>query len=228
LARVIAEAYGRSSAALLLAVPQGLRHTQERAVVNGAEWLAQYGHLGVWLAGGPLQNGDRVRTVPVVLPASMSALAAEALRARSVESATDPTSVATLRYAPIAGRPRNDSDAELKLERALAAHDWAQGRQWNRRYEWHLLAKPYRLDLFWPEEGVVVEVDGPEHRGVVMYADDRRRDVQLQLLGHDVLRFTNEQVLFDVGAVVTRIEQILTMRRAAGKRRIEERQHVHS
>jgi len=101
----------------------------------------------------------------------------------------------------------------MALERSLARHDWALGRCWNHTFEYHLLRKAYRLDLYWPDEGVVVEVDGPDHREKYKFADDRRRDVQLQLLGHDVLRFTNEEVLADVQAVVEKIGQLLRQRR---------------
>jgi very-short-patch-repair endonuclease len=76
------------------------------------------------------------------------------------------------------------------------------------------LARTYRLDLFWPDEGLVVEVDGPEHRSRFRYADDRHRDAQLQVLGFDVLRFTNEQVLDDVQATITTIRNVLSIRRA--------------
>ena len=81
-----------------------------------------------------------------------------------------------------------------------------------------------RLGVFWPDERVV-ELDGPVHRERHRFADDRRRDVQLQQLGHDVLRFTNEQVLADVAAVVEKIGQLLRQRRD-GSTPIEMRQHV--
>src|SRR5256885_16649158 len=81
--------------------------------------------------------------------------------------------------------------------------------------------RPPRSTLFpyptlfrsWPAEGLVVEVDGPDHRERLKFADDRRRDVQLHLRGHVVLRFTNEQVLADVETVVRKIEQLLSQRR---------------
>jgi very-short-patch-repair endonuclease len=120
-----------------------------------------------------------------------------------------------LTYPPLSGVPRPDSPAERALERALARHEWARGRRWNHTFEWHVLGRPYRLDLFWPTEGLVVELDGRDHRGSLKFADDRRRDAQLQVLGHDVLRFTNEQVLSEITIVLLRIEQLLRQRRAA-------------
>ena len=54
----------------------------------------------------------------------------------------------------------------------------------------------------------------------------RRRDVQLHLCGHVVLRFTNEQVLADVETVVRKIEQLLSQRRETNTHYLEMGQHV--
>ncbi|MEE3919208.1 DUF559 domain-containing protein [Micromonospora sp. BRA006-A] len=105
------------------------------------------------------------------------------------------------------------SDAEKRLEAALAAQSWAAGRRWNQSYQSHRLAAPVRLDLLWPDERCVVEIDGPEHCRPVRFEADRQRDVQLQLDGYAVLRFTNARVIHDVGTVVTQIGTYLRARR---------------
>ncbi|MFG2050483.1 endonuclease domain-containing protein [Micromonospora sp. NPDC048935] len=212
LTRVIAEAYDREGCVLVIALPD-LGEDAERALVAAAEWFVRHGGCTVWLAGGPLRHADRVRSVPIQVPARFTDLAGttDPPAATAAEQATT-----VLAWPPIAGRPRGDSAAEQALERALAPHDWARGRRWNHTYEWHVLGTSYRLDLFWPVEGLAVEVDGPEHRGRITFANDRRRDVQLQLLGLDVLRFTNEQVLTDAPAVVDGIRRLLARRRAGG------------
>ncbi|PYC75100.1 hypothetical protein C7C45_04285 [Micromonospora arborensis] len=210
LARVIAEAYDRESCVLVVALPD-LDADAERTLVAAAEWFVRHGGLTVWLAGGPLRHADRVRSVPMMVPAPCADLASTADRMPDTAAERGST---VLVWPPIAGVPRGDSAAEQALERALAPHDWARGRRWNQTYEWHVLGAAYRLDLFWPVEGLAVEVDGPEHRGRIAFANDRWRDVQLQLLGLDVLRFTNEQVLTDAPAVVDGIRRLLTRRRA--------------
>jgi very-short-patch-repair endonuclease len=239
LARVIADAYERESAALLIDVPDGLPPADERALAAAAEWLAQHGRLTVWLAGAPLRVVDRLPSVTIALPAYLTSLVAEAEPAtdgpagRSVDpsprspAVDQPRDLAPmLGFPPLTGVPRWDSPAEQALERALARHEWARGRRWNQTFEWHLLGKPYRLDLCWPAEGLVVEVDGPDHRERLKFADDRRRDVQLHLLGHVVLRFTNEQVLSDVSSVVRTIERLLCRRREDNTHPMEMRRHV--
>ncbi len=195
----------------------------ERGLVAAGEWLAQHGHFTVWLAGAPLDAVDRVPAVRLTLPAYLVQLAVQT-KARAAQPAA--ASRAVLRYPPISGIPRSDSPAERRLEKALAPCQWAQGRRWNYTFEWHLLAKPYRLDLFWPEEQLVVEVDGDDHRDPLKYADDRRRDRQLATLGHLVLRFTNDEVLGDVSEVVRTIERILTQRRVHNTQPSEVRHHV--
>ncbi|MGI5186015.1 endonuclease domain-containing protein [Dactylosporangium sp. CA-152071] len=222
LARVFADTYGRDGAALLVHVPAGLDPPAQAALTQAAEWFARHGRFGVWLAGAPLPAVDRIRHVRFALPPRLSELAAAAALVERHHEPGRPEPMLT--FPPLSGRPRSDSTAETALERALAPHAWAAGRRWNHTYEGHLLGQLYRLDLFWPDDGVVVEVDGPEHRQPPRFADDRQRDVHLQLLGHDVLRFTNDQVLADVGAVVAKLRQLLNLRRSV-KERIAHAEH---
>ncbi|MEH1102122.1 endonuclease domain-containing protein [Micromonospora sp. CPCC 205561] len=215
LARVIAAAYGRDGCVLLVGLTDGLTADGERALVAVAEWLVRHGRFTVWLTGRPLRAVDRVRSVALPLPPRLAELAG--LEGRVPDTARESAPLA-LTFPPLSGVPRGDSAAEQALERALAPHGWARGRRWNHTYERHRLGQPYRLDLFWPDEGLAVEVDGPEHRGRISFANDRQRDVRLQLLGLDVLRFTNEQVLSDVQSVVGDIRQLLIRRRVADAR----------
>lgn len=70
-----------------------------------------------------------------------------------------------------------------------------------------------RVDLMWPDARCVVEIDGPDHRGILKYADDRRRDNSLVLDGYAVLRFTNDEILGDAPRVLHVIERLVTTRR---------------
>lgn len=102
---------------------------------------------------------------------------------------------------------------ERLLEERLATLAWARGRTWNQVRQPQPLAPPIRVDLMWPEARCVVELDGPDHRGALKYADDRRRDNTLVLDGYAVLRFTNDEVHDDVTRVLATIERLLTTRR---------------
>lgn len=213
LARVIADAYGRNAVAMLVDVPEGLAPADERALVASSEWLVRHGNIAVWLAGAPLRTADRVQSVHLTLPAHLTELT----------DLADPNQHAgvsrtghSFAIPPVSGVPRPDSLAETKLERALAQHAWANGRRWNHTYEWHLLGQRYRLDLYWEAERLVVEIDGPEHRGPLKFAEDRRRDNKLQQLGHRVLRFPNDDVISDIHAVVSDIKDMLSRLRRTG------------
>lgn len=215
-ARVLAESLARPTAALLVEVPHGLDRDGEHALVGGCEWLAWRGGFGVWLTGEPLPSVDWLATVPVVLPEHVAHLVPD------VPPAGEPAPAAVW-FPPPPGIPHPASHAEQALERALAQQPWTHGRAWNQTYRSHLLASPVRLDLVWWSERCVVEIDGPEHRGALHYEADRRRDVQLQLDGFAVLRFTNRRVHDDLPVVVSQIERLVQTRRREPS---EGRQHA--
>jgi very-short-patch-repair endonuclease len=206
-ARVLAASFARPAAALLVEVPEGLSGEAAQDLVAGCEWLAHHGALGVWLTGAPLVGVDRLTTVPVRMPDEVASLE------RAIPPSPRPAALPTVTYPPLAGRPHPASAAERLLESALAQRRWAAGRAWNQTYQSHPLANLIRVDLVWWRERCVVEIDGPEHRDPLQFEADRRRDVQLQLHGYAVLRFTNAQVIRDVEAVVAQIEHLIRERR---------------
>ena len=54
------------------------------------------------------------------------------------------------------------------------------------------------VDCFWPEHGVVVELDSWEfHKGRVQFENDRARDIKLQLAGCRVFRVTQPRIEFE-------------------------------
>jgi very-short-patch-repair endonuclease len=54
---------------------------------------------------------------------------------------------------------------------------------------------PYVVDFLWREQRLIVEVDGYRaHRGRQAFEDDRQRDLELELLGYRVRRFSHAQV----------------------------------
>ncbi|MGH3680089.1 MAG: endonuclease domain-containing protein [Natronosporangium sp.] len=215
LARVIADSFERAHVALLMQVDGSLPPTAEQATVAASEWLAHYGGFAVWLTGPELRTSDRVPRISVRLPEQVASLAGvdpdgTGPAGPGFQTAPAP---ATLQVPALAGRPHPASKAEQALEAALANLTWATGRVWNQTFQADPLTNPIRVDLLWPVEKCAIEIDGAEHRGVLHYEADRRRDVLLQLAGFTVLRFTNSQTLTDTGTVLSQIEQLLTTRR---------------
>jgi hypothetical protein len=209
LAKVIARSYDRSDAALLVEVPADLTGSGEQALVSGCEWLAHRGRLGIWLAGPELSTVDWISRWQVRLPEPAASIALAASRTRPAAQPAQPV----VTYPPVAGRPHPASGAEQAVERALTPLPWAAGRAWNQTYQARPLEPPVRLDLLWRPERCVVEFDGPEHLEPMRYEADRRRDRLLQQDGFAVVRFTNDQVVRDLAAVISQIEQLVTARR---------------
>jgi very-short-patch-repair endonuclease len=212
LAKVIARSFGRTRAAILVSLPTKLTPENEQALVSAGRWLADSGRFGIWFAGGGLGSIDDVVRVPFQPPAPDAAV--------TVESGADDDAAAdVVGYPAIAGRPHPASRAEQSLEAALAGVDWAAGREWNQQHQVHPLTNPVRVDLLWRAERCVVEIDGAEHRDRERFANDRQRDVQLQLAGYAVLRFTNTQVVQHRDLVMSQLRQFLDRRRAEHRER---------
>jgi very-short-patch-repair endonuclease len=212
LAKVIARSFDRRRMAILIALPAGLTSENEQAFVSAGRWLADNGRYGIWFAGGALGSIDNVARVPFPAMVSGSALT----EASAVSEYSGGNAVG---YPAIAGRPHPASQAEQSLETALARVDWAAGREWNQVHQAHPLTNPVRVDLLWRAERCVVEIDGAEHREPLRFANDRQRDVQLQLAGYAVLRFTNTQVVHHRDLVMSQLRQFLDGRRAVHRER---------
>jgi very-short-patch-repair endonuclease len=73
-----------------------------------------------------------------------------------------------------------------------------------------------RVDLFWREGRVVVELDGPEHQSDPNFANDRHRDYELLVSGYLVLRITNDQVETDLQHAIEKIRAVVRFRRTMG------------
>jgi very-short-patch-repair endonuclease len=213
LARVIAAGHRRPGTALLVDVPDRLGPAEQVSLMNACEWLAGHGRFAVWLTGAATPAADQESPVRVGPPPRAAAgPSARAYPDRGHPAGLTPAGVT---HPPLTGRPHPGSRAEQRLEAALAGRAWAAGRAWNQPYQSRTLTNPITVDLIWEAERCVVEIDGPEHCDRPRFEQDRRRDVHLQLDGYSVLRFTNAQVLGDLGTVLSQIEQFVTTRRLA-------------
>jgi hypothetical protein len=68
----------------------------------------------------------------------------------------------------------------------------------------------FEVDCLWPDERVIVELDGYGfHRDPQAFEADRRRDVALQLAGSQVLRFTYRRVVDEPAAVIAELAAAL-------------------
>ena len=64
----------------------------------------------------------------------------------------------------------------------------------------------YIVDFLARSEGLILEVDGAYHAERQQQEDDAIRTDFLQRMGYQVMRFTNEQVLYDKDGVIQQIK----------------------
>lgn len=64
----------------------------------------------------------------------------------------------------------------------------------------------YIVDFVSRHDGLVIEVDGGYHSEPRQQEDDKKREEYLEQMGYHVIRFTNEEVLYDIENVLNQIE----------------------
>jgi very-short-patch-repair endonuclease len=83
-----------------------------------------------------------------------------------------------------------------------------------------VLVAGFKADFLWPEERLIVEVDGyPFHSGRAAFEHDHRRDIAHKNAGYEVLRFTGRQLEsepFYVLAVIARALDRRSLSRTRG------------
>lgn len=72
----------------------------------------------------------------------------------------------------------------------------------------------YEVDCFWPDVGLVVELDGAAyHRSWQSQQNDRRRDTDLATRGIHVIRLTWDHLVREADPTMARVAQALAVRR---------------
>ncbi|MGE3318422.1 MAG: endonuclease domain-containing protein [Candidatus Berkiella sp.] len=67
----------------------------------------------------------------------------------------------------------------------------------------------YIVDFYAPTVKLVLEIDGSQHLEVEHLEVDKARDAFLNNLGILVLRFDNNQVIFQLGSVIERVYEVV-------------------
>jgi very-short-patch-repair endonuclease len=71
----------------------------------------------------------------------------------------------------------------------------------------------FTVDFLWPKRRLIVETDGYRyHRSRLAFEEDRARDVELRLLGYEVIRFTHRQLTQDDAGVAAALRALLRSR----------------
>jgi very-short-patch-repair endonuclease len=99
---------------------------------------------------------------------------------------------------------RRETDAEALLWQQFRGRR-LMGRKFRRQHP----VGPFVLDFFCDDARLVVEVDGGVHREPDQRERDAQRQEALEGLGLTVLRFRNEEVVFEVEQVLEQIRSHL-------------------
>ena len=183
-------------------------------LARSSEWLAR-------------ETGARVViVVPEALSSSteLDSINFEAVRLSTSQKPIEspPKQESRVSVFPLIGQPHPLSRGEQLLAKRLAQDEMLAGLfQFNIRVATQN-GNQYLVDLVWTEGKIIVEVDGYEfHSDRVAFSCDRRRDYELMISGHLVLRLPQDEVVEDVGLAVEKIRDVVRYRRVSGFPRSE-------
>lgn len=94
---------------------------------------------------------------------------------------------------------KNPTEAEWFLWQNI------KGKQLGVKFRRQHAIDEFIADFACLEESLVIEVDGGYHNDPLQQEADARRSFILEELGYRILRFTNEQVLYDIDSVLSQI-----------------------
>ena len=115
---------------------------------------------------------------------------------------------------PVIGRPHPASEAEqIVYQRLQADSELSSLFRFNEPLEVYG-GLQVRVDAVWSDGGVVIEIDGADHRSQHKYIKDRERDYRLTMSGYTVLRVTNDEVFLTPDSVVDKIRNVVGRVRA--------------
>ncbi|MCR4614192.1 MAG: endonuclease domain-containing protein [Bacteroidaceae bacterium] len=111
------------------------------------------------------------------------------------------------RYALLKEFARENRKNATLAEQVLWEHirKKALGVQFVRQH----IISDFIADFAASDIGLIIEVDGGYHAEQKQVEDDGKRTEELGSLGYDVIRFTNEDILFDIDNVIEQLEKII-------------------
>lgn len=190
-----------SPAGLVIATP--LPAGEPAAVLAACGWLAECAPVSVLLFARDMPDLQG--------PHGRVSYGAGTISGPRPPAADPPPEPLILAEPDVEGRPHPLSAAEMRLYCLIQADaELAPLFAFNRRVP-EVSQMACRVDVLWAAGRVVVEVDGPEHRGATRYRADRLRDHALMCAGYRVLRLTNEDVIEDGGLALARIRDIVRL-----------------
>lgn len=226
--RQLALALGEQACRLVLAVRAADQDDAAlRGLARAAEWLARETRMPL-LVLVPADFGDSTEldsisfgkvalageAIPDLVPLEPKAkhLAQPAQLEHTPRRQTTPRR-SRLIVRPLIGRPHPDSAGEQLLWDKLQSDPELAGLFLCNQWATTLCNTTYLVDFVWVIGKLVVEVDGYYwHSSHFSFAYDRRRDYELQLSGHLVMRLPHDEVIADVENAVEKIRRMVHLR----------------
>ena len=113
--------------------------------------------------------------------------------------------------------PPTESELEAMFLRAVRRRSLAVP-QTQARFDW-LLAGAGRVDFWYPDERVIVELDGRRfHLRAAAFESDRRRDLLALTHGIQTVRITHRQLTTETTVVMSALKQVLRDRQLQAQR----------
>ena len=155
-------------------------------------------------------SNTRHRGIPVTTPARTIAELRRVATSDEVRRAAQQAEFLGLQLDGEAPRERTRSELERRFLLLCRRHRLPVP-------EVNVSVGGYTVDFLWRRRRVIVETDGWQaHRGRTAFEDDRARDVQLRLLGFEVIRFTYRQVTEEPDLVARTLRALLRARTPEG------------
>lgn len=88
-----------------------------------------------------------------------------------------------------------------------ALWQYPSGKQFGAKFLRQHIIGDYIVDFLCRKNNLVIEFDGGYHSTLDQQIEDQQRTVWLEVQGYHVIRFTNEQVLFDIDNVINNIKK---------------------
>jgi very-short-patch-repair endonuclease len=146
------------------------------------------------------------RGIPVTTPARTIADLRGAIPANDLRKAIRQANVLGLDIGEDVEADWTSSELEYQFLRLCRRHTLPQP-------EVNVEVGPFVVDFLWREQRLIAETDGYRfHRGREAFEEDRARDLQLRLLGYEVVRFTFRHVMDDPAGVAAAVDALLGRR----------------
>ena len=87
--------------------------------------------------------------------------------------------------------------------------DYVRANNLGHKFLYQYIIGQFIVDFLCPDCKLIIEVDGGYHLEPIQEYNDEQRTQMLEQLGYQVIRFSNERVLYDIDNVIKEIKSYL-------------------